>query len=262
MPAIAESGSLIMKSCRGICTIAAAVLFAVPSLFAATPARSPSALIAALSAAAPHADPGVIAIATRALQCATRSQLVERPRTLSVIDYSLPSTEPRLWVFDVANKRLLFRELVAHGRNSGANFATQFSDRPGSLKSSLGVFLTGDAYVGHNGYSLRLYGLEPGFNDNAYRRDIVIHGAAYVNASLAGSQGRIGRSFGCPALRPRIAHRLIDTIRAGSLIVAYYPDPRWLASSTFLQGCEVGDNPANTAVHSVASEHGLAARVN
>ena len=103
--------------------------------------------------------------------------------------------------------------------------------------SSIGVFLTTDTYTGHNGYSLHLRGLDPGFNDNAFERAIVIHGAPYVDAALALSQGRIGRSFGCPAVRPAIAHNLIDTIRDGSLVVAYYPDQRWLQNSAFTHDC-------------------------
>ena len=192
-----------------------------------------------LAAVAPHADPDVIALATRALACANQSQFVRNPQTLSVIDYSRPSTQPRLWVFDLAQRRLLFEELVAHGRNTGDNASIRFSNAPSSLMSSIGVFLTGNTYIGHNGYSLHLRGLDPGFNDNAFERAIVIHGAPYVDAALALSQGRLGRSFGCPAVRPAIARTLIDTIRDGSLVVAYYPDKAWLRNSAFTQDCSV-----------------------
>ena len=193
---------------------------------------------AVLSAAAPHADPGVIELAARALSCAQRADLVRNAPTLSVIDYSRPSTQPRLWVFDLARQRLLFEELVAHGRNSGDNRALRFSNVPGSLMSSIGIFLTSDTYIGHNGYSLRLRGLDAGFNDHALERDIVMHGAAYVDPLLAGTLGRLGRSFGCPAVRPVIAHQLIDTIRDGSLLVAYYPDQHWLRDSAFVGKCD------------------------
>ena len=117
--------------------------------------------------------------------------------------------------------------------------ATRFSNAAGSLMSSIGVFVTSNTYIGHNGYSLRLRGLEPGFNDNALDRDIVIHGASYVNSELARTQGRIGRSFGCPALRPTIAQALINAIRDGSLVVAYYPDKSWLNSSPFIHDCAI-----------------------
>lgn len=195
-------------------------------------------LDADLAAAAPRADPAVIALATQALACANQSELLRNPNTLSVIDYSRPSTEPRLWVFDLARRRLLFEELVAHGRNTGDNAAVRFSNTPSSLMSSIGVYLTGGTYVGHNGYSLHLQGLDSGFNDNAFERAIVIHGAPYVDTAFARSQGRIGRSFGCPAVRPAIARPLIDTIRDGSIVVAYYPDPAWLRSSTFIRTCD------------------------
>lgn len=225
----------------------------------ASPARATQTeliqLDADLSAAAPHADPAVIALATQALACASQTELLHNPNTLSVIDYSRPSTEPRLWVFDLAHRRLLFEELVAHGRNTGDNTALRFSNAPSSLMSSIGVFLTGDTYVGHNGYSLHLQGLDTGFNDHAFERAIVIHGAAYVDAGFARTQGRIGRSFGCPAVRPAIARPLIDTIRDGSLVVAYYPDQAWLRSSTLIRGC---DGTA-TAAHGVSDHTGSGA---
>lgn len=185
--------------------------------------------------------PGVLRLALNAVQCAASSgALTQRPSTLTVIDYSRPSVEPRLWVFDLNSGKLLFKELVAHGRNTGANMATQFSDAFNSHQSSLGLFVTSDTYVGNNGYSLRLDGLEPGFNGRARQRAIVMHGAPYVNASLAAVQGRIGRSWGCPAVREGIARELIDTIRGGSVIFSYYPDQTWLKSSRFLNGCGSG----------------------
>ena len=200
------------------------------------------ALARELAAAAPHANPNAVRVAARAMTCAIRSHRVDQPRTLSLIDYSLPSSQPRLWVFDVAQRRLLFEELVAHGRNSGGNGpAEHFSNNDGSLMSSLGVFRTRDAYTGHNGYSLRLEGLDTGFNDHARQRAVVIHGAWYVSEDMAKSQGRIGRSWGCPAVRPTIAHSLIDAIRDGSLVVAYYPDQTWLSHSELVGSCNDGN---------------------
>lgn len=176
----------------------------------------------------------IVDLAMSAVTCGVATGDLVAPPTLTVIDYSLPSARPRLWTFDLGSGRLLFKELVAHGRNSGVAVATRFSDEAGSRQSSLGLFRAADTYVGQNGYSLRLDGLEPGFNGRARERAIVMHGAKYVDASLANANGRVGRSWGCPALRESIARRLIDTVRDGGVIFSYYPDPAWLARSKFL----------------------------
>lgn len=199
-------------------------------------------LEAALVKAAPDANARVIALAVRATQCKL-AQGAEPAQRLAVIDYSLPSTEQRLWVFDLKRRTLLFHELVAHGRNSGENMAVQFSNQNESKATSLGLYRTRSTYLGHNGYSLRMEGLEPGFNDNALDRAIVIHGAPYVSPALARSNGRIGRSLGCPAVRPAIAHQLIDSMKDGQLLFSYYPDRRWLNSSSFINcdGTTVAD---------------------
>ena len=161
--------------------------------------------------------------------------MVRRRELLTVIDYSVSSSLPRLFVFDLAARKLLFRELVAHGKNSGGDMASYFSNDPGSLASSLGLFISEDTYVGHNGYSLRLRGLEEGVNDMASDRAIVLHGAYYVSSEAVRVLGRLGRSWGCPAVRAEVAHKLIDTIRGGSAIFAYYPEKSWLETSLFLQ---------------------------
>jgi L,D-transpeptidase-like protein len=182
-------------------------------------------------------SPDVLQLALGAVNCATALGDIKAPPTLTVIDYSRPSVDPRLWVFDLRTDHLLFRELVAHGRNTGENIAKNFSDAMNSRQSSIGLFVTGDPYIGQNGYSLRLDGLEPGFNGNARERAIVMHGAPYVDAALATTQGRIGRSWGCPALREAVARQVIDTVRDGSVIFSYYPDSNWLKGSRFLNGC-------------------------
>jgi hypothetical protein len=154
---------------------------------------------------------------------------------LTVIDYSKPSTEKRLWVFDLRNGRSLFNTWVSHGKNSGGVNSTSFSNSRGSLKSSIGVFVTDSSpYIGGNGYSLRLKGLENGVNDNAYQRSVVIHGAWYVNADVIRKYGQIGRSWGCPAVSPELAKTLIDTIKENTLVFAYYPDQNWLRHSKYL----------------------------
>src|SRR5262245_25708186 len=191
----------------------------------------------AFAEAAPELDSSILRLALDAVACARDTGAITNERLLTVIDYSKPSTEPRLWVLDLERERVLFEELVAHGQGSGENLATRFSNLEGSHQTSLGLFRTADTYVGTNGYSLRLDGLEPGVNDRARDRAIVMHGAPYVNASASRTLGRLGRSWGCPALRPAIARTLIDTIKQGSLVFAYYPDQQWLRGSRFLNGC-------------------------
>lgn len=211
-----------------------------------SPQLAPAVLTGSLSAAAWTAagigslQRPVFQLALEAAACAVRSGSIEDLATLTVIDYSRPSTEKRLWVFDLRTRELLFEELVAHGRGSGDNLATSFSNEDESHQSSLGLFRTEDTYVGKNGYSLRLRGLDAGFNDRAYDRAIVMHGAPYVSDDVAHAQGRLGRSWGCPALREGIAREVIDTVKGRGLLFAYYPDPAWLAASRFLGDCGGG----------------------
>jgi hypothetical protein len=179
----------------------------------------------------------VLELAFSAASCAVRAGTVQSPGTLTVIDYSKPSTEKRLWVIDMRTRAVLYEELVAHGQGTGDNMATSFSNQPDSHKTSLGLFVTDDTYVGKNGYSLRLNGLDAGFNDRARERAIVIHGAPYVSESFVQAQGRLGRSWGCPALRDAVARDLIDRIKGGNLVFAYYPDQQWLKSSQYLGDC-------------------------
>lgn len=195
----------------------------------------PAQLAELLARVAPGADRKVLRLAAQAMHCALRRpELGVDPARLSVIDYSRPSTEQRMWVFDLARQKLLFEEWVAHGRNSGGNQTEHFSNRDGSFMSSLGAFTAQETYMGGNGYSLRLEGLEPGFNDHARDRAIVIHGAPYVNPTMARLQGRLGRSLGCPAVRLTVAKPLIDSLRGGTMVFAYYPDKDWLTRSRLL----------------------------
>ena len=208
-----------------------------------------------LADAAPAASPQVLQLAARAMSCALRHpEFGVDPGRLGVIDYSRPSTEPRLWVFDLARHRLLFEEWVAHGRNSGDNLTARFSNREGSYMTSLGGFTAQETYMGGNGYSLRLRGLEPGFNDQARQRAIVIHGAPYVNPVAAKMQGRLGRSLGCPAVRPQVARQLIDSIRDGTFVFAYYPDKDWLQHSRMLSGDCGGGTGLAAGIASTAHE--------
>ena len=179
--------------------------------------------------------PAVFDLAIAAAACAVKSGVVEAPATLTIIDYSLPSTAKRLWVFDLVRRKLAYEELVAHGAGTGDNFARAFSNKPDSHQTSLGLFVTDTPYVGKNGYSLRMDGLDPGINDRARERAIVVHGAPYVSEAYAKSQGRLGRSWGCPAVSGVVAKSLIDRISHGGLVFAYYPDPQFLAQSRHVQ---------------------------
>ena len=182
-------------------------------------------------------DTSVLDLALGAASCAVKSGAVEPPRTLTVIDYSRPSTEKRLWVFDLATHELLYEELVAHGQGSGANHASEFSNTPDTHQTSLGLFVTGSTYVGKNGYSLRMDGLDQGINDRARERAIVMHGAPYVSDAFVRANGRLGRSWGCPAISDAVARPMIDRVKGGGLVFAYYPDAGWLKTSKYLGGC-------------------------
>lgn len=212
----------------------ATVLPGLPSPPASTPASSMS-LAARLSALAPDADPRVIELALQARDCAiSTGEATGAGERLAVIDYSMPSTRKRLWVFDLRNPRVLYNEYVAHGQGSGDNYARAFSNNDGSHQTSLGLFRTAETYIGNNGYSLRMDGLDPGFNDKARARAIVMHGAPYVDPSLVPKMGRIGRSHGCPAVRAQVAREIIDTLKGGQFVFSYYPDNRFLHASRML----------------------------
>lgn len=142
---------------------------------------------------------------------------------LTLIDFSLSSNNKRLWVIDMKNKTILFHSLVAHGRNTGNEFAQHFSNKPESHQSSLGFYTTAETYFGKHGYSLRLDGLEKGINSNARDRAIVIHGADYVSDHFIQQQGRLGRSFGCPSLPEELSKEIIDTIKDKSCLFIYHP---------------------------------------
>ena len=183
---------------------------------------APEVVTAVLSNdAARGLSPKVLAAALDAVDAARARGVSGREDLLTVIDYSLPSTRPRLWVLDLASGKVLFRELVAHGRGSGDNYATRFSNLPDSHQSSLGLFLTGGTYTGGNGYSLKLRGLESGVNDLAESRYIVMHGAWYVSPDHARAHGRLGRSWGCPALPTESAGPVIDAIKDGSFLFVH-----------------------------------------
>ncbi|HPT21899.1 MAG TPA: murein L,D-transpeptidase catalytic domain family protein [Bacteroidales bacterium] len=161
---------------------------------------------------------------------------LKKKDVLTIIDFSKPSSENRFFVVDLKNKKLLFNCLVAHGKNSGDLYAASFSNEQNSLKSSLGFFITAETYYGANGYSLKLDGIEKGINDKAREREIVIHGADYVCQSFVTRYGRIGRSWGCPALPEELAEKIINTISNGSCLFIYADDKFYMEHSQLIPG--------------------------
>ncbi|MCG7199805.1 murein L,D-transpeptidase catalytic domain family protein [Marinobacter pelagius] len=190
-------------------------------------------LVARMAESAPRLDSKVLSMAVSASRCAVGNG-VAMPERLAVIDFSLPSSQERMWIFDVRTGDLLLRDLVAHGRKSGNFRSTAFSNVEGSNMSSIGLFRGSESYYGKHGYSLRLDGLEPGVNDLARQRAIVIHGADYVSDSWVDQYGRIGRSLGCPAVDNQVIEEVVDSLKGGQLVFKYYPDQEWLQSSSFL----------------------------
>jgi len=153
---------------------------------------------------------------------------------LTIVDYSKPSSEKRLYVLDMNDGRILFNSLAAHGRNSGLVYASNFSNEPSSLKTSLGFFITANTYTGNNGYSLKLTGCERGINDKALQRAIVIHGADYVDENFVQHNGYLGRSHGCPAVPEKISRQIIDVIKNGSCVFLYHPTKKYTTRSKIL----------------------------
>ncbi len=195
-------------------------LLALGFLASTTVNASDESLIASL---APRISPMVISEAVSAMKCAQNHGVGKNASRIAIIDYTIPSKQKRLWVVDLKARKLLFEEFVAHGQGSGDDIPKAFSDRDGSHQTSLGLFLTDATYQGGNGYSLKLQGLSKGFNESAMRRLIVMHGARYVNPLAALSMGRLGRSWGCPAVRTEVAKPMIDTLKQGQFIYAHGP---------------------------------------
>lgn len=225
-----------MNKC--ILTLSAVCIGLIPTVSSANLFNSLSCKLST-HAPVPLADeknlnPKVLNLAMKSYHCALQSGYKDPRQLITIIDYTLPSIEKRLWVVDLAHQQVLFNTLVAQGKFTGGLFAKYFSDRPESKQSSIGLFLTGEPYVGHDGYSLRLNGLEQGFNDKAAEREIVIHGAWYVSESFAQRMGRIGLSWGCPAVPKDQVTPIINTIKDGTFVFSYFPDSAWLSQSKFL----------------------------
>ena len=154
---------------------------------------------------------------------------------ITVIDYSQPSTEKRFYLIDLVNKKMLYNTFIAHGVNSGENMATVFSNVPESRISSIGFFVTAETYMGDNGYSLRIDGIEKDINHHARKRDIVIHKADYVSEEFIEQEGRLGRSWGCPALPNEVSQDIIDIIKEGTCIFVYGEDENYIKESNYIE---------------------------
>jgi L,D-transpeptidase catalytic domain len=174
-----------------------------------------------------------LSYAFKGLQTLSAKGLISNPNILTICDFSQSSHHKRLYILDMLHMRVLKNTYVAHGRNSGLDYAHRFSNRPESLESSLGFFVTGDTYYGKNGLSLRLSGLERGFNDNAESRAIVVHGADYIGADRLDAP-YMGRSYGCPAVPEAQAPAIIDLIRGGTCLFIYHPTAKYLKRSKIL----------------------------
>ncbi len=157
---------------------------------------------------------------------------------ITVIDFTLPSTDKRMCVIDLKNQKLLFHTIVSHGRNSGEKYATSFSNRHGSFQSSLGFYVTENTYLGGNGYSLVINGMEKGINDQAKARAVVIHGADYCSQRMINATGRLGRSYGCPALPRELTKPIINTIKNGTGLFIYADNPEYIANSKMIKNHE------------------------
>jgi len=153
---------------------------------------------------------------------------------ITICDFTKSSTENRMWVIDLAQKKILFNTYVAHGQGSGDEFATAFSNHAESHQSSLGFYVTGDTYQGEHGTSLRLLGMDENYNDAAYDRGIVVHGADYVSDNFIKGNERLGRSWGCPAVPSTLSLPIINTIKEGSCLFIYYPDKNYLKTAFWL----------------------------
>jgi hypothetical protein len=160
---------------------------------------------------------------------------LENPGIITIVDYSQSSKNKRMYVIDFLNHKLLFNTLVAHGKNTGEEYAKNFSNKLGTLKSSLGFYVTKNHIMGATvGLSLIIQGVEKGFNDNAINRQIIMHGADYATEDFIKQNGRLGRSYGCPSLPPDLIQPVIETIENGSCLFIYYPDPNYLQKSSLL----------------------------
>jgi hypothetical protein len=186
------------------------------------------------SLSCPELSQEAFRIASEGFKKMKNESLLSKDTLLTIIDFSKPSTEKRLFVVDMKNLTVIEKSLVAHGINSGVLFAEKFSNVPRSKKSSLGFYITGNTYMGKHGYSLKISGIEPGINTNAMKRAIVIHGARYVSDIYIAQYGRLGRSYGCPALPYDQHTEIINLIKGKSCLFIYANDPAYRHTSKII----------------------------
>jgi L,D-transpeptidase catalytic domain len=196
--------------------------------------ESKAGTYAAVNPARAGLSDNAFSLAVKGLDYCKVKGLVKNQHIVTVIDFSRPSTQKRLFVIDISKGKLLLQSLVAHGKNSGEKYASRFSNREESNQSSLGVYVTLGTYTGKHGYSLRLKGCEMGINDNAYNRDIVLHSADYVSTAFIAARGFLGRSEGCPAVPENLHRKIIDYIKGGSCLFIYHPSPDYTKNSKLL----------------------------
>jgi len=163
-----------------------------------------------------------------------QKNLLNNTEIISIVDFTKPSTQQRLFILNLVSGKILFSTLVAHGKNTGLQYATEFSNKLSSFESSLGFYITMNTYNGSNGYSLKLKGCEKGFNDKALERNIVLHGAPYVSNKFIQQNGFLGRSYGCPAVPLEISDKIINTIKDGACLFIYHPTKKYLTQSVFI----------------------------
>jgi hypothetical protein len=223
---------VIMNVILGLISAVFLSVSLIPNTFSSRTGFNVNEHLRQLSKKAPELNQKVLKIALSAYKKAADRGAVKKA-VLTVIDYSMPSNRQRMWVFDLDKERLLYNTYVAHGKNSGADVPHHFSNKLSSKETSLGTYVTRDTYVGSKGYSLNLHGLEKGFNDNAFDRRVVIHGAWYVEPDFIKKAGHAGRSWGCPSIAQTLAKPVINTIKGGSVVFAYYPDSYYLAHSGY-----------------------------
>jgi hypothetical protein len=177
----------------------------------------------------------VFTIAMRGLKKLENKGKLKNASIITIVDYSQSSNKKRLYVIDLKNEKLLYNSYVAHGKNSGEEFAKFFSNEEGSLKSSLGFYITQQTVIGATtGFALMINGVEKGFNNNAVKRSIIIHAAEYATEKFIKKNGRLGRSHGCPALPPELNKPIIETIKDGTCLFIYNPDNSYMHNSLFV----------------------------
>lgn len=215
---------MIRKTAGVLCSLCIALAFSVTGVNGAgVPWRDRATELYRVPEIRKAMDFQSLSMAVEGYERLRRDGVIGNDAVLTIIEYQKPSVEKRLHVVDMKKGALLFSTLVAHGRNSGGNRVTAFSNESGSYMSSAGFFVTGKTYQGKHGYSLRLKGLEKGLNSNAESRHIVMHAADYVSRDFIRDNGRLGRSLGCPALPESRSREVIDSIKNGSCLFVYSP---------------------------------------